>query len=439
MRLRQKLREMQSKEIPGTWRTWLLWPEYANIAADCGIEDEDALVVATRFFHDIGDLRFYGKQQSHSRVENTLLETTVFPNPYWIVDVLRGLIRHDHSSLLNAIKDDSSLSPKTIKTFRRRVYRLMQRGLLHISLLPYIWKGVAGGFDDEERNNDEFQRLISLMKAFDILMDKQGRVKGEEWVIPTLASGKSVRSASSDIMIDDELPFIARLVYDALPPFFDMILVAHVINMGIAHTVDFVEGAAAFRHLSDRAIICAGMGKVSDPLTVFRRDQFDEGLLTGVLRSDQCHVLIATSSRNLLIKLVTEVGNLENFFPGLKRLCSLFPCYSCRVKRREMQKELGPDFSATMSKGLMMLAEAEEKDVERKKELDVIQAQDEVDVIIRVEGPGLKALKDIYEFDHLDRLKKTYDAGRTAITPRLAKEVGSHLGNGMRIHHYNTL
>jgi hypothetical protein len=129
---------------------------------------------------------------------------------------------------------------------------------------------------------------------------------------------------------------VCRLVYDALPPFFDMMLVAHVMNSGLADSVDFIEGAASFRKFGDKvcmyvcvchllyytlsapipvyqytlpptlrgclswlavllhpppynppykALLFAGLGKVSNPRTVFRQDMLNEELLKKVQKT----------------------------------------------------------------------------------------------------------------------------------------------------------
>jgi GTPase SAR1 family protein len=276
VRLRQRLREMQRHD-EASWRTWLPYDEYTRIAAECGLADTTTLQLATRFLHDVGELRYYAlsSEASESAAEGAeaahdsdgeeadassapesgnshavtssaeLLAATVFPNPFWVVDVLRGLIRHDHSPVLALIKKDASLSTADKRTLRRRVYRLMQRGILHESLLRFVWAGVAGMSDSDAANADEFARLIALMKAFNILMDKPGAVKGREWIVPTLAAGKHARTMESDAFVDDSLPFVCRIVYDALPPYFDMILVAHIMNRRLANSVDFIEGTIA--------------------------------------------------------------------------------------------------------------------------------------------------------------------------------------------------
>ncbi len=297
VRLREKLRSMQLRD-EASWRTWLHWDAFKTLGAECGLAEPGTLAVATRFFHDVGELRYFGatthegkeveetepaKQydsdgdtielvprkrngkyndgsddeaegnvdvdepivKDSSAEENTamLLAATVFPNPFWVVDVLRGLIRHDHGPLLEQFKDTASFSKREQKALRRRVYRLMQRGILHESLLPYVWQGVAGLSGDEEVNTDEYKRLIALMKAFDILMDKPDEQSKEaEWIVPALMAGKHAHTMEGDSFVDDSLSYVCRVVYDALPPYFDMILVAHIMNARIADSVDFIKG-----------------------------------------------------------------------------------------------------------------------------------------------------------------------------------------------------
>lgn len=74
-----------------------------------------------------------------------------------------------------------------------------------------------------------------------------------------------------------------------------------------------------------------------------------------VLRPDQCHVVIAASSREIMLKLLEEVTHLEKFFPGLCRLCTLFPCYSCRMEKQAYCQSA----EAGVSDARAILAEAE--------------------------------------------------------------------------------
>jgi hypothetical protein len=314
---------------------------HPNGTYDIYYEGQTETDVALDLIRSIGQTR-RPPAQRRTKLQDTkdrmtmLLISTVFPNAFWIVDVLRGLIRHDHTAMLRLIDQDRSMPVKVKNQMRRRVHRLMQRGLLHSSLLPYIWSGVAGLHEDPRKNDDEFRRLLALLGVFDMLMDRPGDRAGTEWVVPCLSAGKHSRTVSGDVFVDDSLPFFCRIVYDALPPYFDMMLVAHIMNSGSAQSVDFIEGAAAFRKFGDKALLFAGNAKVVDPRGVFRVEQL-ENALSEKIRDNQCHVVITSSSRRLLRCMEQEVNTLEAFFPGLQRLATLFPCYSCRCNRQKMQ------------------------------------------------------------------------------------------------------
>lgn len=96
-----------------------------------------------------------------------------------------------------------------------------------------------------------------------------------------------------------------------------------------------------------------------------------------MLRENQSHVVIAATSREFMLKLMDEVTHIETFFPGLRRLCALFPCYSCRLKRSTERREVHPDNPPVTSQEVadpVVQPAAQVTDEER--ELDEAEAQD---------------------------------------------------------------
>lgn len=214
-------------------------------------------------------------------------------------------------------------------------------------------------------------------------------------------------------------------------------------------------GAAAFHRLSDRALLFAGLGKVRDPHSVFRRDQVEEDYLRKSLRRDQQHVVISASSKRFMIELIEEVAVLESFFPGLRRLCALFPCYSCRINRRrecdelsELCKLKGTNESRTyhqlFEEGVAALQCAESADASERsylaKAMSVggdhlncvslcqryesifCKAYKLVEELNAVAPYKLKGMIDM-EFDKNGLLLQTYCRGYACPTPRFYLEV----------------
>lgn len=209
-----------------------------------------------------------------------------------------------------------------------------------------------------------------------------------------------------------------------------------------------VVGAASFQQLGERALLFAGLGKVRDPASVFRQDQLDETTLRSKLRPNQSHVLIATSNRQLMTSLLDEVESLESFFPGLKRLCALFPCYSCRqvrrllLQRREQQMQAeGVSHHAAEAAGAQALMKAEAADREELRYLEAAGEPDHFDVssffILHKEAleeawqrvPKLHELLPVQVEDHIYLCMENavmYDVfnhGREYPTPRFFAEV----------------
>jgi hypothetical protein len=111
-----------------------------------------------------------------------------------------------------------------------------------------------------------------------------------------------------------------------------------------------------------------------------------------------------------MVQLVNEVKNLESFFPGLRRLCALFPCYSCRMQRiADKNGEALPKGSAgeedglhpgrdpALEHGAAALSAAEAEDVEQQAYLQLVQNADALNcssVFVRNRAVLSKALEE---------------------------------------------
>jgi hypothetical protein len=66
------------------------------------------------------------------------MDNTVFISSHWVIDTLKGLIRHDRDCLLHwFIEKFPDASKRSM--WLQRVKKLLTHGLLHEELLPYIW------------------------------------------------------------------------------------------------------------------------------------------------------------------------------------------------------------------------------------------------------------------------------------------------------------
>ena len=85
---------------------------------------------ATKFLHDIGAIRYFGFSNTASKI----LKGVVYTSPEWMMNIMKGLLRHERQALI-----DFFLHSKD-KKMLRRVNSLNMCGVLHKTLVPYIWQ-----------------------------------------------------------------------------------------------------------------------------------------------------------------------------------------------------------------------------------------------------------------------------------------------------------
>ena len=66
------------------------------------------------------------------------MDNTIFISSHWVIDTLKGLIRHDRNCLLLWFREKFPEDSKRTM-WLQRVKKLLTHGLLHQELLPYIW------------------------------------------------------------------------------------------------------------------------------------------------------------------------------------------------------------------------------------------------------------------------------------------------------------
>ncbi len=179
-----------------------------QIARECGVQGVH-LKIATRFLHDCAALKYFGNFESikDAAVDKGLpffaVRDSVFIDPRWIIDVLKGLIRHSRDALL-AFFGAHPLPALARHTWLRRVRRLAIYGTLHRELVPFLWPTAAqhdGAPLSKEfwawaQEGDEgtlwnrpvaltaedYERILALLGGCDIVH----RVSADEYLAPAL-------------------------------------------------------------------------------------------------------------------------------------------------------------------------------------------------------------------------------------------------------------
>ena len=130
-------------------------------------------VTDLRADHFVKSANSYFKPGVEDEDDGAVLDS-VFIDPKWIINVLKGLIRHSRDALHEFFGAHAQLSRGERHTWLRRVKRLAVYGLLHVELIPFLWPDAAQ--HDAAPLSKEFWAWA------------MGRAEGELWARPVAAA-----------------------------------------------------------------------------------------------------------------------------------------------------------------------------------------------------------------------------------------------------------
>ncbi len=276
----------------GAGKSFLSWDDYSKIALENNIKDPAILDSATKFLHETGYLRYFGSYQSNisrnwgtaskskklvtspkrnsqeisaktkstgffsalfttkaqkdekedrkrkeeeveknrDHIVESILHSTVYVSPSWLCDVIKGVVRHDRKSLFNYFKR------KNDKLMLRRLKKAMVHGLIHISLVKYmwpasdncleywtdvkecedekndmfmekdLWQGAGGIFSNIVDTDEDCNRALSVLVGFDIIVIVKD---GDHLLCPQLASKTGTHFKTHNALSSIPCPFIS--------------------------------------------------------------------------------------------------------------------------------------------------------------------------------------------------------------------------------------
>jgi len=237
------------------------------------------------------------------------VDNSVFVQSKWIIDSLKGLIRHDRSALLTYFGQLQESDDQRV--WLRRVSRLAAYGILHDELVPFIWPGgitpLSHGFWEWARNEDEgelwstdvavctddYNRVLALLYGCDIIH----RISNTEHVAPGLLANKQQGRVDARILQPSDSSTITHnIVYSGSPPgFFDRLLVRS--RRRYSH-MDFSSGSAA---LYGRGLKTQLFFKLDDT-------------------TQQARLTFLTSTHEQMLAIREDLEGLCRFFRGMRVL-----------------------------------------------------------------------------------------------------------------------
>eukprot|EP00291_Cryptomonas_curvata_P009238 CAMPEP_0172198962 /NCGR_PEP_ID=MMETSP1050-20130122/28407_1 /TAXON_ID=233186 /ORGANISM="Cryptomonas curvata, Strain CCAP979/52" /LENGTH=1402 /DNA_ID=CAMNT_0012875899 /DNA_START=67 /DNA_END=4275 /DNA_ORIENTATION=- len=278
--------------------------EYKKMARSCGVHD-GMIQSATTFLHDSGVIRYFGNWQEPLGSERTLLSSTVFISPSWMMQILKGLIRHDMQALQNFFLKGEN------KTFLRYVNKLTTFGFLHEDMIPFLWpsqpksdqfwrlireneRGEQLWPEDIIETIEESELAVALLEGFDLVVKV-----GSEYVVPGVLPPAMLPSMTALDTIQCPFRFVSK--YVKLPSGAFDTLVVRLIKKH-QREFDFAATHASFFEGEDIMQLFVWKPEAS------AIDQMEEWLV------------VQSTSNALLEDVEVEVENIERFYPGLSCL-----------------------------------------------------------------------------------------------------------------------
>jgi GTPase SAR1 family protein len=138
--LRREIKKLGEQETDP--KVWLTWEDYEKLAERFNVTGRN-LAIATTFLNDMAVIKYFGTvtPEGHPEDEKDVLDNTVFTSPAWIIDGLKGLIRHDRDILIEYCHSEPSESKRVML---RQVNRLALHGTCDSKLVPFLWPGGPG-------------------------------------------------------------------------------------------------------------------------------------------------------------------------------------------------------------------------------------------------------------------------------------------------------
>ncbi|EKX32523.1 hypothetical protein GUITHDRAFT_121310 [Guillardia theta CCMP2712] len=305
-----RLREAVEKRKSGSV-SYVKVEEYKEMLRESGVSEKEHKV-ATSFLHDMGVLKYFGHELSADQSKRDLgkysVEDTVFIDPVWMIDVFKGVMRHDWEHLLDFFQQDPTKSKKTKK--------LLHLGIIDEDMLEYLWPQQDSDFwrnaktDKTSRSEEvgfikshvEVQEAVALLRGCDL-----AHFLGEG-----MKDLKDTDNKSRELLCPGIIPSFTHEHKRAVTDKDKQSLCASVeceYNIFPAGFIDRLVVLCAARHFevdcSGSMAVMKGWGRT---LLVSWREDNDKH----VLRAD-------ASTRQQIENLQEDLKQLEAFFPGMKR------------------------------------------------------------------------------------------------------------------------
>ena len=118
-------------------------------------------------------------ENAHLTAKSDVLATTVYIDAEWMVDVLKGIVRHDHAALHQFFKDEGILE-LTLQARRLRVQGIISK---HLLMGYYLWPGMDTKFWSRVMEATKAANVTNLTNVANVATGdiKAYKYEGELW------------------------------------------------------------------------------------------------------------------------------------------------------------------------------------------------------------------------------------------------------------------
>jgi hypothetical protein len=224
-------------------------------------ENDRNLQISTKFLHDTATIKYFGNTSAVEK--NSPMDKTVFIDNKFIINVLKGLIRHNRTLLLTFFEQRVLKFEEqawTRKDWIRRIHRLAIYGILHKELIHFLWPGGVTGLSKQfwkwtrelgqeeselwssnvASSEEDYERVMNLLEGCDILHP----ISEVEFIVPGLLAGTQKNRLDARAFSPPEGSVQQIFCFAYVPPgFFERLLIK--CRRSYSH-MDFTFDSAAF-------------------------------------------------------------------------------------------------------------------------------------------------------------------------------------------------
>ena len=281
-----KLKDRLDELLEGS-KKCLTLAEFSQEARVCGVQTGHFGLVIN-FFHDQALIKYFGIYPT-SESGWTEGADVVYIDTNWMIDVIKGVVRHNRSALLNffgsgAWQRESGCSADVRTELLRHIKGLTTSGIVSRELFPFLWPygstALSKAFwewtraqDPDEKDiwprsvatsDDDTQSAVSLLQGLEVLTPINQHGTADKYLVPALLSATQHSRLDVHALAQKRHLLESGIVIPDIP---DGFLSKLIVRMQRDHSHVYFSGSTAlFFGLGNTAIVSLAQDRLGESL-----------------------------------------------------------------------------------------------------------------------------------------------------------------------------